>query len=64
MDTEWIQRDLYSAFLLRNSDITLEHTDRNSCLTDYPDFKTKHDECINEIINSDKHIPTSFGIRR
>ena len=61
---EWIQRDLYSAFLLMNSDDTLEHTDRNKCLQNYPQFKNMHNQCITEILRSGKHIPSSFGLKR
>lgn len=61
---EWVQRDLYSAFLLMNSDDTLEHIDRDKCLQNYPQFKTMHDNCITEILQSGKHIPSSFGLKR
>lgn len=60
---EWVQRDLYSAFLLMNSNDTLEHTDRNKCLSTYPTFKKAHDTCINKIVKSGKHTPSSFGIQ-
>ena len=63
-DRDWVQRDLYSAFLLMNSDKSLEHADRNLCLLHYPSFKKLHDQCIEEIIASDKHIPASFGFHR
>ena len=61
---EWVQRDLYSAFLLMNSDDTLEHTDRNRCFQNYSKFKTMHDQCMTEILQSEKHIPSSFGIHK
>ena len=61
---EWIQRDLYSAFLLMNSDDTLEHTDRNKCLKNYPHFKAMHNECIARVMQSEEHIPSSFGFKR
>ena len=61
---EWVQRDLYSAFLLMNSDDTLEHADRNKCLQNYPQFKNMHNQCITEILQSEKHIPSSFGLKR
>ena len=61
---ELVQRDLYSAFLLMNSDKNLEHADRNLCLLHYPSFKKLHDQCIEEIIASDRHIPASFGFYR
>ena len=61
---EWVQRDLYSAFLLMNSDDTLEHTDRNRCFQNYSKFKIMHDQCMTEILQSEKHIPSSFGIHK
>lgn len=61
---EWIQRDLYSAFLIMNSDDTLEHADRDKCLQNYPQFKNMHNQCITEILQSGKHIPFSFGLKR
>lgn len=64
IDGEWVQRDLYSAFLLKNSDDTLNHTNRQLCILNYDNFKTNHDSCIKEILDSDKHIPKSFGISR
>ena len=64
IDGEWVQRDLYSAFLIMNSNDTLEHTDRNRCFQNYQPFKTMHDQCITEILQSGKHIPSSFGIHR
>ena len=63
-DRDWVQRDLYSAFLLMNSNKSLEHADRDLCLLHYPSFKILHDQCIEEIIASDKHIPASFGFHR
>lgn len=59
---KWIQRDLYSAFLLRNSDTDLKHTNRESCIIDYPSFLEKHDTCIERIKMSGSYIPKTFGI--
>ena len=33
-----VQRDLYSAFLIRNTDGTLEHPDRDKCIKGFDDF--------------------------
>lgn len=63
IDGEWIQRDLYSAFLLKNSDSSLEHTDRNRCFATYPVFRNAHHQCINAIKHSHKKVPSCFGIK-
>lgn len=60
---KWIQRDLYSAFLLKNSADTLDHTDRTRCFATYPIFEKTHDLCIQEIQHSHKRVPSCFGIR-
>lgn len=60
----WVQRDLYSAFLLMNSDAFLEHADREACVRTYDRFLEVHDRCINDILTSDVHILSSFGISR
>lgn len=60
---EWIQRDLYSAFLLMNSKPNLESTDRSKCILTYDNFKNKHDKLIKEYLASDKKYPSSFGLK-
>lgn len=60
---EWIQRDLYSAFLLMNSKSDLENTDRNKCFLTYDNFKDRHDKLIKEYLASDKKYPSSFGLK-
>lgn len=60
----WVQRDLYSAFLLMNSDAFLEHADRDACIRTYDKFLEDHDRCINEVISSGAQILSSFGISR
>lgn len=46
---EPIQRDLYSAFLLMNSNNSLEATDKALCLATYVNFKLSHDHCVNTL---------------
>lgn len=62
----WVQRDVYSAFLLKNSEPDYKHTDRNLCIQNYDEFKTLHDECIENIKvtykQQNRTIPRSFGI--
>ena len=60
---EWVQRDLYSAFLLMNSDRSLEHTDRSRCIAAFDTFLQAHNTCISEIKNSGTKVPRSFGFR-
>ena len=60
----WVQRDLYSAFLLMNSDGELEHTDRGLCMETYDNFLTLHDECIEELKTGSHELLSSFGISR
>lgn len=57
-----IQRDLYSAFLLMNSDTYVQHTDQNKCKRSYKKFKIQHDELIKAMQESSKRYPKSFGI--
>lgn len=62
----WVQRDIYSAFLLKNSEPDYKHTDRNLCIQNYDNFKILHDECIENIKvtykQQNRTIPKSFGI--
>lgn len=44
INNEKVQRDLYSAFLLMNSNNKLEQTDRNLCLEEYEQFKINHNK--------------------
>lgn len=62
------QRDLYSAFLIMNSDISLKHCNREKCNETYSNFKVLQDKEI-ERLYSDirkgncKNI-SSFGFQR
>lgn len=70
IDGEPVQRDLYSAFLLMNSESDLTHADRELCFQEYDNFKKNHDICINElkeqnILNkTNNKYPTSFGLNK
>lgn len=59
----WIQRDLYSAFLLMNTASDLFHADRDKCLATFDRFVTNHDKCIDELKTCNQKLPVSFGIR-
>lgn len=58
------QRDLYSAFLLMNSNEELTKTDRNKCLLTYETFKKQHDILIRTLEQSTNKLPASFGIKK
>lgn len=63
IEGRWVQRDLYSAFLLKNSADSLRHTDRAKCIGTYPAFLLAHDACIQAIRHSETTIPKSFGFQ-
>jgi hypothetical protein len=58
-----IQRDLYSAFLLMNSEPHLEHTNRQSCLDTFDAFLLLHNKHIEEWKQSNHKLPSSMGIK-
>lgn len=60
----WVQRDLYSAFLIMNSTGTLDHADREACIRTYEQFLINHDLCIDQIKAGTGKIPSSFGFSR
>lgn len=62
IDSRKVQRDLYSAFLLKNSKDDLESTDRNLCIKNYDRFLVNHDICIEGINNSLEKKLSSFGL--
>lgn len=57
-----VQRDLYSAFLLMNSDSGREHSDTALCGATFESFKRLHDAEITRIRNDGKKHLSSFGI--
>lgn len=57
-----VQRDLYSAFLLMNSDCDKEHSDPDLCGATFENFKRFHDAEITRIRNDGKKRLSSFGI--
>lgn len=56
-----IQRDLYSAYLIMNSDDKLKNADRELCFRNWDRFKRLHDLEIERLRNEDKTI-ASMGI--
>ncbi len=58
-----VQRDLYSAFLLRNAKDS-ETINRDECFKIFDQFLVFHDDCIRELLSlrTVKHLPSSFGL--
>lgn len=59
----FVQRDLYSAFLLMNCDTT-ETIDTESCFDNFDSFKKEHDTCIRELMMQKqyKKLPSCMGL--
>lgn len=49
IDGHIVQRDLYSAFLIKNTDKDFKHPDREKCSYDFQNFIVLHDACIQKI---------------
>ena len=56
-----IQRDLYSAFLIKNSDSTLAKPDRKKCKSTFNEFVENHNKCIDYVKENNKNRLSSFG---
>ena len=59
----YIQRDLYSAFLLKNSNDAGTAADRQKCIDTFPMFLITHDACMDALLAENKKYPSSFGLR-
>ncbi|WP_242289136.1 MULTISPECIES: transposase [unclassified Bacillus cereus group] len=57
-----VQRDLYSAFLLMNSDVNLKQTNQNCCIQTFDTFLKLHNQHIEELQQTKKKYPLSMGI--
>ena len=57
-----IQRDLYSAFLLMNSNNDMNSADVDKCNATYIEFKKLHDKCIDKLKTDGGIRLPSFGI--
>lgn len=64
INKEYIQRDLYSSFLLMNSKENLKETDRTLCIDNYEEFKIKHNKLIEQMSRDEIKYPKSFGIKK
>ena len=56
-----IQRDLYSAFLIKNADSSLRHADREKCVDGFGRFMEMHDRCIQEVMEDSQKRLSCFG---
>ena len=61
--SRYVQRDLYSAFLLKNSNDTGTAADRQKCIDTFPMFLITHDACMDIFLAENKKYPSSFGLR-
>ena len=57
-----IQRDLYSAYLIKNVKNNLEEIDRDLCFERFENFKKLHDKEIERIKNNKNKLISSMGI--
>ena len=49
-----VQRDLYSAFLIKSADSSLRRTDREKCMDGFEKFMEMHEKCIQEVMEEGK----------
>ena len=56
-----VQRDLYSAFLIKNADHTLKHADRDKCIYEFEHFIIIHNQLINNLKASNVTMKQCFG---
>ena len=61
VDGQYVQRDLYSAFLLKNSNIELTAPDRNKCLAGFKGFLKLQEELIAEMKANNISMKSCFG---
>lgn len=60
----WVQRDLYSSFLLRCHNKTLDQIDRTKCIAQFAAFLKAHDAYIKRLMESGNHMPSCCGIHK
>ncbi|KIR01130.1 pXO1-20 [Lachnospiraceae bacterium TWA4] len=61
IENHWIQRDLYSAFLIWNTDDTFKHANREKCLSSFYNFSRMHDEYISWMKKQHQSMKSVFG---
>ena len=63
VDNHKVQRDLYSAFLIMNSNNTNDSADRQKCMETFNQFCRIHDNCIQKLISNNRKYPLSMGLK-
>ncbi len=61
IDGRNVQRDLYSAFLLKNTDESLTKPDRDKCIYEFAKFIKLHDELISQMKQDNITMKQCFG---
>lgn len=61
IDGQNVQRDLYSAFLLKNTDGSLTKPDRDKCIYGFEKFIELHDELISQMKQDNVTMKQCFG---
>ena len=61
IDGRTVQRDLYSAFLILNTDDTFTHPDRDKCMSTFDSFVRRQDKLISEMKKSNISMKQCFG---
>lgn len=61
IDGHMVQRDLYSAFLIKNTDKDFQHPDREKCICEFQNFVTMQDELIKDMKQQHISMRTCFG---
>lgn len=56
-----IQRDLYSSFLIKNTNEELNHPNREKCLKSFNNFIDLHNKCIEEVLKTNHNRLSCFG---
>ena len=56
-----VQRDLYSAFLIRNADLDFKHPDREKCEYEFEHFANLQDQLILKMKESGLSMRQCFG---
>lgn len=59
-DGSKVQRDLYSAFLIRHTNADLKSFNQTQCEKDFPSFRKLHDEELDHL--SGRKLPSSVGL--
>ena len=57
----FVQRDIYSAFLIKNSDSTLMRADKAKCIKDFKRFVYYHNKCIDFVKKTNNDRLSCFG---